>query len=68
MIGLIVVLLTFFWDSEGDFSTVGVVILGNRCGIQGQNYVALLQHYSRGVVELYIYNFVGLLTRTFSMV
>ena len=33
-----------FWDGEYGFSTVGVVaILGNGCGIQGQNYVALLQ-------------------------
>ena len=32
-------LLTFSGDGEGGFSTVGVVILGNRCGIQGQNYV-----------------------------
>ena len=44
MIGLSLVLLTCFWDSECGFSTVGVgVILGNGCGIQGQNYVALLQ-------------------------
>ena len=49
MIGLMVILLTLFWDGECGFTTVGVVILGNRCGIQGQNYVALLQHYSRGV-------------------
>ena len=33
-----------FWDGEYGFSTLGVVaILGNGCGIQGQNYVALLQ-------------------------
>ena len=44
MIGLVVVLLTFFCDGECGFSTVGVGgILGNGCRIQGQNYVALLQ-------------------------
>ena len=44
MIWLMVALLTFFWGGEYGFSTVGVgVILGNGCGIQGQNYVALLQ-------------------------
>ena len=44
MIGLSLVLLTCFWDSECGFSTVGVgVILGNGCGIQVQNYVASLQ-------------------------
>ena len=44
MIGLMVVLLTFFWNGECHFSTVGVgVTLGNRCGIQGQNYVPSLQ-------------------------
>ena len=33
--------LTFLWDGECGFSTVGVgVILGNGCGIQVQNYVA----------------------------
>ena len=36
--------LTFLWDGECGFSTVGVgVILGNGCGIQVQNYVASLQ-------------------------
>ena len=46
MIGLMVVLLTFFFGGgdEYGFSNVGVgVILGNGCGIQGQNYVTLLQ-------------------------
>ena len=45
MIGLVMmVLLTFFWDGEYGFSIVAVgAILGNGCGIQGQNYVALLQ-------------------------
>ena len=45
MIGLVMmVLLTFFWDGEYGFSTVAVgAILGNGYGIQGQNYVALLQ-------------------------
>ena len=39
-----VVLLTFFGDGEYGFSTVGVgAILGNGCGIQGKNYVELLQ-------------------------
>ena len=38
------VLLMFFWDGEYGFSTVGVgAILGNGFGIQGKNYVALLQ-------------------------
>ena len=33
-----------FWVGEHGFSTVGVgAILGNGCGILGQNYVALLQ-------------------------
>ena len=45
MIGLVMmVLLTFFWDGEYGFSIVAVgAILGKGCGIQGQNYVALLQ-------------------------
>ena len=45
MIGLVMmVLLTFFWDGEYGFSIVTVgAILGNGCGIQGQNCVALLQ-------------------------
>ena len=44
MIGLWVVLVTCFWDSECGFSTLGAgVMLGNGCGNQGQNYVALLQ-------------------------
>ena len=35
MIGLMVVLLTFFWDGEYGFSTVGVcAILENGSGIQ----------------------------------
>ena len=40
-----VVLLTFFcWHVEYGFSFVRVgAILGNESGIQGQNYVALLQ-------------------------
>ena len=39
-----------FWgDGEYGFSTMGVCdILGNGCGIQGQNYVALL---SRGMKQ-----------------
>ena len=38
------VLLTFFQDNEYGFSTMNVgAILGNGCGIQGQNFVALLQ-------------------------
>ena len=44
MIELSVVLLSFFRGGEYGFSNVGVgVILGHRCGIQGQNYVTLLQ-------------------------
>ena len=44
MIGLMMVLLTFFWDGEYGFNTMGVgTILGNGCGMQGQNYVPLLQ-------------------------
>ena len=44
IIGLMVVLLTFFGCDEYGFSTVGVgVILGNRWWIQEQNYVELLQ-------------------------
>ena len=39
MIGLIVVLLTFFWGGE----QVSMGILGNGCGTQGENYVELLQ-------------------------
>ena len=39
MIGLIVVLLTFFWGGE----QVSMGILGNGCGTQGENYVKLLQ-------------------------
>ena len=39
-----VVLLKFFCDGEYGFSTVEVGdILGNGCGIQGKNYIALLQ-------------------------
>ena len=34
----------FFWDGEYGFSTMGVgAAVGNGPGIQGQNYVALLQ-------------------------
>ena len=44
MIKLMVVLLTFFCDGEYGFSTVEVgAILGTGCGIQGKNYIALLQ-------------------------
>ena len=46
IIGLVmmVLLLIYFWDGEYGFSTVGVgAILGNGCGIQEQNYVALIQ-------------------------
>ena len=44
MIGLIVVLLTFFGDDEYCFSNVGVgAVLRNECGTQGQSYVTLLQ-------------------------
>ena len=44
MIGLMVVLLTYFWDGEYGFSTmVDDAILGSWCGIQGQNHVALFQ-------------------------
>ena len=48
-----------FCDGEYGFSTVGVgTILGNGCGIQGQNYAALLQgsemtasfHYRSGIL------------------
>ena len=42
MTALMVVLLTFFWDGEYGFSTVGA-ILGNGDKVQGQNYIALLQ-------------------------
>ena len=39
-----VVLLTLFGDGEYCFSTVGVdAILRNGCGVQGENYVVLLQ-------------------------
>ena len=44
MIGIMVVLLTFFDYGEYCFSTVRVVVtLGNACRIQGQNYAVLLQ-------------------------
>ena len=61
MIGLMVVLLTYFWDVEYGFSTVRVgSILGNGFGIQEQNYVALLQgsevtagfHYKNWILEI----------------
>ena len=43
MIGLIVVLLACFGGGDG-FSTVVVgLILWNGCGIQGQNFLELLQ-------------------------
>ena len=44
MIGLMVILLTFFGGGEYAFSNVRVgAILINGCGIQGQNYGTLLQ-------------------------
>ena len=43
MIGLMVILLTFFGGGEYVFSNVRVAILINGCGIQGQNYGTLLQ-------------------------
>ena len=44
MIGLMLVLLTVLGYGEYGFSTVGVVaVLANECGIQGQNYVVLIQ-------------------------
>ena len=44
MIGLMVVLLMFSWGDEYGFSNVEVgAVLGNGCGIQGQNYVTLLE-------------------------
>ena len=44
MIGLMVVLLTVLRYGEYGFSIVGVVaVLANGCGIQGQNYVVLIQ-------------------------
>ena len=44
MIGLMVILLTFFGDGEYGFSNVRVAaILRNGYEIQGQNYVTLLQ-------------------------
>ena len=44
MIRLMAVLLMLFWDGEYGFSTMGVgTAVGNGPGIQGQNYVALLQ-------------------------
>ena len=42
MIELMVVLLTFLGSGEYSFSNVGVgAILGNGCGIQGQDHVTL---------------------------
>ena len=36
--------LTFLWDGEHGFNTVGVgAILGYGCGFQVQNYITLLQ-------------------------
>ena len=64
MIGLMVVLLTIFWDGECVFSTIWVgVILGNGCETHGQNYVPLFQgskatvqfHYSNWVVCIKCY-------------
>ena len=44
MIGLMVVLLMFFWMESMVLLLWGVdAILGNGYGIRGQNYVALLQ-------------------------
>ena len=44
MIGLMVVQFMFFGGGEYGFSNVGVgAILMNSWGIQGQNYVTLLQ-------------------------
>ena len=52
-----------FWDGEYGFSTVRVgTILGNGCGIQVQNYDALLQgsemtasfHYRSGVLCIFL--------------
>ena len=78
MISLMVALLMFFWAGEYGFSTVEVgVILGTKCGIQGQNCSALPQHYSRGVkrrqglttvVRLYVYNVIDLPTGTITVV
>ena len=64
MIGLMVVLLSFFGGREYGFSNVGVgAILGHVCGIQGQNYVTLPQgsegtagHHYRKLI-LYVYCF-----------
>ena len=59
MIGLTVGLLTLFGGDEYGLSIVGVpAVLGNGCGIQGLNYVALLQgskmtarfHYSNWIL------------------
>ena len=59
-----VVLLTFFWYGKCGSSAVGVsVILGNKHGIQGQNYVSSLQrskatvgfHYSNWVICKMLY-------------
>ena len=56
------------------------VIVGNGCGIQGKNYVALPRRYSRGVkrlqdfttltavVGLYLQNVIGLPTNTVTVV
>ena len=61
------VLLSFFWAGEYGFSTVGVgAILRNGCGIQWQNYVALVKRQQgfTTVVGLYVYNVIGQLLRT----
>ena len=51
-----VVRLTYFWAGGYGLSTVGVdIILGSGYGIQGQIYVALLQHYSRGVKQQQVF-------------
>ena len=62
MIGLMVVLLTLFWNGECGFSTVGVdVVLGNVCGVQGQNYIPSLQG-SKATVWFHCINWVVCIT------
>ena len=65
MIGLMVVLLSFFGGGEYGFSNVGVgAILGHVCGIQGQNYVTLPQgsegtagrHYRELILCIYCFS------------
>ena len=68
MIGVMVVLLTFFYAWYG-FSCMGVgggggAILGNGYGVQGQNYVVLLQgsevpagfHYRNLILAMFLVN------------